>query len=312
MDEGEVLQRIRHHLTEGGRLYVAPSIPEAKEAKQRRAYASLLPEDERILLLYDDTLFGGGGDGFVVTARRLCWKNLGERPRSCLWGALRPESVDHEGAHLRIAGVEVSVTMEAEDLPDLVALLQALASGDPALAEAEAELAEDAPFSERVLLDLASRHLMALDDYYVRGVISPRKLRRSCKVHEGLEPEQVLGLYDDTVFGAGNDGFVITLDALLWRNFLEEPHRVTWSSLDPATVVLREEQVHLGEVPIQLTGKPEEAHKGLARFLREAAGRCRGSWDEPRSEVVQARRCSLCQGLNELEDRVCRSCGGVL
>ncbi len=312
MDEGEVLRVLRARIADGGRLYVAPAIPEAKEARQRTAYLSLLPDDERILLLYDDTFFGGGGDGFVFTARRICWKNQGETPRSCLWGAITPDSVDFEGSRLRISGVEISVNMESEDLPDLVETIRLLAWGEEGEENTSAGLSEGAPFDEDLVLELARRHLGPLDDHYLQGAIPPRKLRRASRVHEDLGPAQVLVLYDDTVFGAGNDGFVVTLEHLLWRNFLESPQQAAWISLDPAIVVLRDGQVQIGERHIELTAKPEEAHQAVARFLRELAGRCRGNWTTGASELVQAQRCGTCRALNEVEEKFCRACGQAL
>lgn len=58
------------------RIHVAPHIPVNKLA---RAIASYAPEEshQSVLMLIDDTIWAGGGDGLLLTEKRLYSKNLG-------------------------------------------------------------------------------------------------------------------------------------------------------------------------------------------------------------------------------------------
>lgn len=70
-------------------IFVAPSIPPRKERNARAVHAASLPADEPIAVLFDDTVFGGGDDGYVVTTNRLCWRNYTEQPQMLPWGEIR-------------------------------------------------------------------------------------------------------------------------------------------------------------------------------------------------------------------------------
>ncbi len=57
--------------------YVAPGIQSSKSESALSGYAGRLAEDETLLMLYDDTVFGGGKDGIVVTGRGIGAKTFG-------------------------------------------------------------------------------------------------------------------------------------------------------------------------------------------------------------------------------------------
>jgi len=91
MTDDAVLAFLREHFTGAESTSLCPSIPGKKELGARDAHALHLPNDERVIMLYDDTIFGSGDEGFLVTARRLCWKNAGERPHMVEWARLDPD-----------------------------------------------------------------------------------------------------------------------------------------------------------------------------------------------------------------------------
>lgn len=48
-------------------VYIAPNIPQSKLDGARRSYVPFYIDEDDILVLVDDTAFGGAGDGFVIT-----------------------------------------------------------------------------------------------------------------------------------------------------------------------------------------------------------------------------------------------------
>lgn len=87
MTEDAVLHLLRQHFRDAHSVYVCPHVPPKKEQAARAAHAAHLEPRERILALYDASWLGSGDEGFVVTARRLCWKNplsrsMGYAPRA--------------------------------------------------------------------------------------------------------------------------------------------------------------------------------------------------------------------------------------
>lgn len=91
MTEEAVLRLIRRHFGDAASVFVCPHVPPKQEQAARRAHAPHLPERERILALYEASWSSSGEEGFVVTARRLCWKNARGRARSVQWRDLDPE-----------------------------------------------------------------------------------------------------------------------------------------------------------------------------------------------------------------------------
>jgi hypothetical protein len=91
MTDDAVLALIRQHFAGIDAMYLCPAIPGKKELAARSVHARHLPSDERVLALFDDTVFGSGDDGFLVTARRLCWKNVAGRAQMIEWQHVAPD-----------------------------------------------------------------------------------------------------------------------------------------------------------------------------------------------------------------------------
>jgi len=113
MTEGEVLALLRQHLGKADSMYLAPGIPPRKEEAMRRVHAGHLPAGEPVLGLYDDALFDACDDGFIVTLRRLVWKNEGEAPRMIEWRDLDPDALFADGTKLLLGAGIVHVADEA-------------------------------------------------------------------------------------------------------------------------------------------------------------------------------------------------------
>lgn len=116
----------------GDDRFFAPNIPPDKEATAREEHKATLSRGQRILVLYDDTLFGNADDGFILTSSHFCWENLMEDPQSRTWRQLNPERIEAQEDGVALGnGAQVSVTI-AGDKPafigGLVALLRALAT----------------------------------------------------------------------------------------------------------------------------------------------------------------------------------------
>lgn len=113
-------------------LYFSPQIPASKERNARAVHAAWLDANEPVLVLYDDTLFGAGDDGFVLTAQRLHWRNILDEPRTLAWAELDPAQIGPGEDGLTVHGQPLHLTLgdDASEFPArLVTLLQSLALG---------------------------------------------------------------------------------------------------------------------------------------------------------------------------------------
>jgi hypothetical protein len=100
MSEDSVLDLLRRHFGVFGTVSVAPNIPEKKEDAARRAHLVHLPEPERILALYDSSALGTGEHGFIITTRRLCWKNKSGGAKQVGWREIDPDRLMIDGMRL--------------------------------------------------------------------------------------------------------------------------------------------------------------------------------------------------------------------
>jgi hypothetical protein len=111
-----VLALLRQHFAGIDSLYLCPSIPGKKELAARGVHARHLPSHERVLALFDDTIFGSGDEGFVVTAQRVCWKNIGGRPSMIEWQHIDPDRMYADRRKLVLGAGAIEVTGDDESV----------------------------------------------------------------------------------------------------------------------------------------------------------------------------------------------------
>lgn len=110
MTDAAVLALLRRHFGGADAMYLCPTVPGKKELAARSVHARHLPSDERVLALFDDTIFGLGDDGFLVTSRRLCWKNAGGRAQMLEWRHVDPDGMYADRKQLVLGPGAIQIT----------------------------------------------------------------------------------------------------------------------------------------------------------------------------------------------------------
>ncbi|MEN3330462.1 MAG: hypothetical protein V7638_5269 [Acidobacteriota bacterium] len=105
------------------------------------------------------------------------------------------------------------------------------------------------------------------------GTIPSKKLNNAIATYASEVPaEDVVLLYDDTVFGSAKDGFILTAEAVYWRNSDGEPERLRYTDIRKvdslkytlsASIVLNEKEINLIQA-----GDPEKLAAALAKVIR--------------------------------------------
>lgn len=143
--------------------------------------------------------------------------------------------------------------------------------------------------AEDVILSLAREHLEGTVGVYLAPDIPARKLRRARAAHGqhlGAR-EPIVALFDATILGSGEDGFLATPERFCWKNLMEHPRAVRWSDLarTPVRALDRRVEIARGLVPAPWV------HDGAERvrdFLI-ACGRRTRTTAAPYRDVVRER-----------------------
>jgi hypothetical protein len=265
----ETVAMARRHLGPLGAtdIHFAPQIPADKERNVRRIHGGHLPPEEPIAVLYDSTLFGSAEEGVVLTARRLCWKNSFFNPQALPWRSVELTSLQRSKADVMVLGGAVGCLNE-EVARAMLALLTELAGEAqrrmPPVASASASHADG-------MIELVRRHLGVRDELFVAPAIPEKKERNVRKLHRIGPEERVLTLYDNTVFGSAEEGFVLTDQRFCWKESFEDPCSTPWGQLSAGQVALRDAAEGFLEVqgrPLRLIGvHRDELSVGLVALL---------------------------------------------
>ena len=113
MTEDAVLTIVREHFAPAFSVSVCPHIVPKREQAFRTVHAVHLPERERILALFDATPFGSGEEGFVITAKRICWKNPGELANAIEWCDVESDVISPEPPRLFLGNESILIDDEA-------------------------------------------------------------------------------------------------------------------------------------------------------------------------------------------------------
>lgn len=263
-----------------------PPLPARKERSVRALHGAFLEEGDEPLLVYDDTVFGSAREGFVLSARGVCWKNLLERPEALRWQDLDPSTVGDLKSAVSVMAAKIDVLPSHEALrvrlaPVLVALATAARRREAPFRGAGSALGVLAGFGGApdvdAMLALFRDHLQLHPELSYRPKIPPRKESNARAVHAAVLPEDepLLALYDATLFGAGDDGWILTPRRIAWRAFLQAPGAVTWPELKEVQVKVQEDKLLLGELPVPLLvdSSALPIQQRLARLLRALGAR---------------------------------------
>lgn len=118
MTDDGVLGYLKQHLSGHDSVYVYPGLPQKKERNVRRVHAAHLPPNEYILAMRDDTVFGSAEEGFVITSKRLCWKNIAESPLSVDWQYIDPDDISQDDSYLCLGSRRIQITGDQDGLMD--------------------------------------------------------------------------------------------------------------------------------------------------------------------------------------------------
>lgn len=263
MDFDARLARAMHHLSEFADVSFASAIATKKELRVRELYR--LPVREPIVALYDGSVRGSATRGYALTTQHFCWKNAAHHPHVVPWSSLKARPLARHKTEVSVLGAPV--TCSREDL----------AIATAALLDELAEAPRSAPLTSREgLLDAIWGQFGVLEELFVAPRIPAHKERNVRAIHRLAADEQVLALFDNTVFGNAKLGVVFTDRRVGWS--ASSAQQLGWDALDHARITDDGDgtlTIHDSSVLFLLSDRARVA-RDMAGLLRALAGAHRG------------------------------------
>jgi len=262
-------------------VFYAPGIPKEKLESARAVHALHLPEEEAVLVLYDNTLFGSAEDGFLITEERLCWRNLWEHPRQIPWSDIDPSSITRASGEVGVAGGSVLVSAEIVQgtaaFFSLMSVRRSASEAGPYRIVTPHELPVDGVITLERLLSLTRSHVGEVNGLYLHPSIPAGKLETARATHADHLPEdeEVAVLFDDTVFGSAKEGFLLTSRRLCWKNISARAQALAWGEIASEMIMPDKGFVCVMNGAIQVTARAEliwPVVKLLRAVVEEAKG----------------------------------------
>ncbi len=145
----------------------------------------------------------------------------------------------------------------------------------------------------------------------------PDEIRRGARHYFYLQPdENLIAIYDETVFGSGKNGFSLTTKRIYWKNLGEEGQIREYASLvGPFFIESSPNRIQVGpDLAISIFLMDEKIGEGCVDFLGKA---CLAYTEGPPVETMDGgtkfdRGCKSCGASNESADASCEYCGASL
>ena len=100
-----------------------------------------------------------------------------------------------------------------------------------------------------------------------------KKLVRATKTFGIPADEDILMLYDDTLFGSNKNGFAVCLEGIYWRNAWDTPTKrtsLTWEKFAEREIKLGENSIDFGRGDrISIAVTPKEDQKQILAFFKK-------------------------------------------
>jgi len=106
---------------------------------------------------------------------------------------------------------------------------------------------------------------------FLAGSIPAHKLNGALRSYaEKVKREDVLLLYDGTVFGGAEHGLILTGDAVYWRNYLEDVEHIRYADIKGVRV---DTHIVVDNKEIHVTMSGQATTRALAEVIRQMRDR---------------------------------------
>lgn len=233
----EILNKYKDQMS-SDRSFLFTKGPAQKFVNARKSYASQLSKED-VLLLVDDTLWGGAKEGLILSHDSVFAKVLGEGGKSMSYDAIK--SVSLVGKSIHINGSEFT-KLDLVDEPirgSVVSVLREYINSNSAAESSSSnpQARKDSLSFEDVVRDIIHRYShkgkRVFKDRSAMDSGKRANFRKACDIKD---PGEIIALLDSTLLGLGHDGVAICEDGVVWRNSKYDPVvKLSFTALNKAS-----------------------------------------------------------------------------
>jgi hypothetical protein len=235
-------------------FHICPDIPAKMVSGATSAYARL-GQDERILVLFDNTLMGSAKSGIVLTDRRIYWNGGSDAHNAC-YEELEDVRFEKMKLYIRLRGRDYLLTfpdmtqLSAKDAQPFGEVLQEVFNKVRNECVPPPESGErDEGFGPLGSVLVRTLRLGHCGQFFITPDIPDKKLANACATYaRPRDGERYLALFDDTTFGSAKAGFCVTDCRIVWTDS-RDVREISWvelTNLDLAECTDRKLTLRLG------------------------------------------------------------------
>ena len=254
-------------------IFLFPDIPKNKSDNVLEKFSKLLKPKEQILFIYDGTMFGSAKDGFILTNLGVGWSETFGSPKYCLYENIELKSVQKKseselifvnslpGAYIYAGQINIVLTNLIDYFEKIQNKKDIQKESDSGSNIAEPNLMkslskeisenpknENCETTEKFLLQVLKETFNQISNAGISNIFlfpdlpknkSDNVLQKYSKL---LKPkEQILFIYDGTMFGSAKDGFILTNLGVGWSETFGSPKYCLYENIELKSVQKKSE-----------------------------------------------------------------------
>lgn len=224
-------------------IFIYPRIPSKQLNNAIKAY-NVSVDPKEVVVLIDDTAFGSGKDGALICRNKLVIREMFGSARVYEYDAIDSVSCNKRRLFINDREAYKFNIPDKDDLEVFFLLLnQWILTLDNAVKSSvpEKSLLESIEAGENFgqLIKNAGSKLVS-NKVYLRPHIPEKKLQYALNSYgSGISQEDVIILVDDTLFGSGKDGILITDNSIYIKIFSESLRVYKWCEIESIRIEKR-------------------------------------------------------------------------
>lgn len=258
-------------------IFYPPNIPVKKLNNAMNTYAKEASKDD-IMVLVDDTAWGGAKDGLIVTATAVFSKMMMCDPVKFNMEDI--QEIDIDKKKIFINGKEFFKFNMPEKFP-MMRLINFINDNKNNTSNIEdnnsSSPTESAQPTENVdgLVNCIKAYKKMYSypkNFFLQDEIPYKSKINFCTNCNIKNPEEIIALIDTTLLKSGKDGVALCTDKIVWRSVaFSDPHAISYKDIEDVPITLKGSTINFGEIGELNAGISDISAFGIKNTIENVA-----------------------------------------